>query len=452
MDASPEALTVDNELFEYAIAYNCTLDEIYLATIIDALDLSYLTSSGVAEYINILFTYYRARSTLPSPAEIKTYLSTDDLKSAYKTVVTKFKEFDGNFNTEELLTNTERYIRERAVFRAVKDTITEVHKQRGIDSAKIFQRFESACNISLIDDLGFDYLNQIDDHIADLKRVDAYLPTGYKWLDKMLGGGFLEGGRAVYSWMGATNSGKSIVLGNLAANILKQERTVVVLTLEMPEFVYSKRISSKLTSIPISTLQAETTMLKDQLYKLKNSIPNGRLIIKEFPPHSITCANIKAYLQKLQQQKKIKIDAVVIDYLTLLKAGIKVDGLYESGKCMAEEVRALSYPVNFGCPFLTAMQANRSAYDVEDPGLNTTGESMGIPMTVDFQASVWSTPEDRELGIIKMGIQKSRFGPNFGVQGFRVNYDTLSIDESDDVFSDTDDISDIDRSFKLLSD
>jgi len=445
---------LDLDFYEYIIAFNCTLQDTYIAAIIDQLDLKFIKNESVKAYLGIIFDFYNKHSKCPSSTEIKSYLSSDELKKHFKHVVLKFKDLDTEYDIDELLYNSEQYIKERAVFHAVKDTVDEVTSDNAVDTTSIFERFENATTISLVEDLGLDYFNEIDRHIDDLTVVKKYISTGYKWLDKMLGGGFLENGRALYNFVGATNCGKSIVLANLAGNVLKNDKTVVVITLEMPEMVYAQRVSSKLTGIPTYDLCRETDTLKAFVRNHQNENPSGNLIIKEFPPNSVTPNHIKAFLIKLVNKKRIrdkkfKIDLVVLDYLTLLQAPNSDGSLYADGKKVAEQIRALSYPQNFGCPFVTAGQSNRTGYD-ENPTIQSTGESIAIPQTVDFQAALWSTDEDKELGILHMGLQKSRFGPNRGVQAFRIDYDTLTISETDAVFGASDELNSIENALDIL--
>ena len=58
-----------------------------------------------------------------------------------------------------------------------------------------------------------------------------------------------------------------------------------------------------------------------------------------------------------------------------------------------------------------------------------TKNSIGLASTCDIICSLWQTEEDRELGVINMGIQKNRFGPNFGHSSFKCNYETLTLKE-----------------------
>ena len=450
MSENPKKL--DYELFEYIIAFNCTFNDLYTATVIDTLKIEYLSNVNIRNYLNIIFDFYNKHQTLPSATEIRTYLNDDDLKGSYREVVTKFKTLDSEYNFDELIINTEQFIKEKAVYAAVKSTVNNFTDDTASKSTdEIFQMFDAACNISLVDNIGFDYFNRIDDHIHDLKQTDRYIPTGYKWLDKMLGGGWLEGGRALYMFMGGTNVGKSIVLGNVTAKLLEQGRTVVVISLEMPETLYCKRISSQLSRIPFAELRKDTENLNRYLKDFKQRNPSSRLILKEFPPSSVSANHIKAYIKKLITKLKIKPDAIVLDYLTLLMAINPSGSMFSDGKSIAQEVRSLSYPQNFGCPIISAGQINRGGMSEANPELDKTGESIAIPQTADAVFSLWQTEAEKELGILNFGIRKSRFGVNFGKRAFKIDYDTLAIDEMEDVFSNTDSIQNTDNVLDRLS-
>ena len=50
-----------------------------------------------------------------------------------------------------------------------------------------------------------------------------------------------------------------------------------------------------------------------------------------------------------------------------------------------------------------------------------------------FQAPfrIWQEETDRELGVIKLGMMKNRFGANFGHCIMRIDYSTLTITEDE---------------------
>lgn len=429
------------EFMETIIAYRAMVDSTYLTSIIDIANPKYFNNTNVKFIFEILSDFYLKHGVIPNATEIRTYLTTDEKKSAYKALINECKKLDSEYNNDELLNNTEQFFRERAIYHAIQDTIKSYSDDnKDVDSSETLETFSKACNISVIDDLGMDYFEDIEEHIGSLKVVHQHISTGYKWLDKMLGGGFLADGRALYVFSGVTNSGKSIILGNLAANVVNQNKTAIVISLEMSEDMYSKRLSSQMSKIPYSGLNDDADVLKDFAESHKNEKPNGRLFIKEFPPKSITCTHIRSYVEKLIRKKNVTPDVILIDYVNLLKPTIVTGNTYEDIKTVTEQLRALSYI--FECPIVTATQLNRKAFDKADPGMEHTSESMGLSMTVDAQFAIWSDESDKELGIIHMGCQKNRFGANFGREAFRIDYDTLSIETMSDDYTSSEHIKD----------
>jgi replicative DNA helicase len=119
---------------------------------------------------------------------------------------------------------------------------------------------------------------------------------------------------------------------------------------------------------------------------------------------------------------------------------------YERIKHICEQVRAMSYV--FKCPFISAAQLNRSSFGKDNPGMDGLAESLGIAMTADVIFSIFQNEEDREMGLIKLGLIKNRFGAKGMIQAMRILYDTLTIvqsDEEEEVMSGDSDLSILER-------
>ena len=155
----------------------------------------------------------------------------------------------------------------------------------------------------------------------------------------------------------------------------------------------------------------------------------GNVYIKEFPPSTITPNTIKAFAKKFTDQG-IHLDAIVIDYLNLIHSPIG-NNSYERIKNVTEQVRAISYV--FNCPIISATQLNRAGFDQDNPDLATISESIGLAATADVILSIFQNDEDRDLGIIRLGMMKNRYGPRGMTQPMRIDYSTLSIEQADDV-------------------
>lgn len=420
-------INLDN--FETLLTYKCLTEEAYLASIIDHLQPAYFKNKDIQAVMSIITEFYNKRGATPTLTEVKNYLTTETLKTQFKNVVGSFATIDKNLNRDELIENTETFLKERAIWRALKDVTEHVTSADQIDTSKILHEFEQSCNISLNYDLGLDLVLNIDRVIADLKIDVPCISSGWKWLDHKMGGGFQEKGRALYAFAGETNVGKSIFLGNIATAIASQNKTVLVVSLEMSEMMYARRLCTNITKIPIATLRTEADILKAQIEGYGQKNPKSKILIKEFPPSTLTVNQLKAYIKKLTN-RGIKIDAVVVDYINLLHSTIG-NNSYERVKYIAEQMRALSYI--FSCPFITATQLNRTGYGIGEPKLEAISESMALPNTADFMAGIWQDDTDRQLGIIKMGLMKNRFGPNFGTCAMKMDYSTLTAYEDDTI-------------------
>jgi replicative DNA helicase len=417
-----------------------------MAGICDYITPSIFKDKDIKSVIGILTDFFKKNNTLPTNTEIKTYLNSDSLKSSFKSVLSKIIEIDKKFNKDELLKNTEQFLKERHVFNALLDAADKLDSKT-LDTYKLLSKIEKAVNIDLSTNYGINLFSDIDYFLNELNRDEPTISSGWKWLDNKLDGGFLENGRSLYLFMGETNVGKSIFLGNIATNIALQGKKVLLITLEMSEIMYSKRMASSITKIPMSDLRTQQQTLKQLLTETKDSVKNSSIVIKEFPPSTISPGQIGAFVKKLIQSG-YDPDAIVLDYLNLLNSPQGINS-YERIKFVAEKIRALSY--EFNCPIISATQVNRTGYGVDEPGLSTISESTGLAATADAIFTIWQKDEDKELGVVNLGVVKNRFGPNFGNTVLRVDYHTLSLKE-DEMVSNTDEALDFSKSINTLVD
>jgi replicative DNA helicase len=419
---------LDLDYFETVIVYKSLTDETYLSSIVDYVKPIYFKNDDIKNIFNIIKEFFINRGTCPTLTEIKAYLTTTELKTSYKKVVSTFTDLDKNLNADELSQNTETFLKEKAVFHTMMEVVDDLNKNQ-VNTSAILNKFETACNVSLTTNIGHDLLKDVDALVDDLNSEVNHISSGWDWLDEKIGGGLLEAGRALYLFTGETNIGKSIFLGNVAINIANQGKSVLLVTLEMPEMIYAQRLSSNITKIPLSRIKSDTSTLKHSLESHATANPDAKILIKEFPPSTITIGYLQAYIKKLLTQG-YKFDAIVVDYVNLFTIQ---DGnnSYEKVKKITEQLRALTYV--FNCPIISATQLNRSGFSISDPGMNTISESMGLAMTADVILSIWQEVTDRELGVIKMGMMKNRFGPNFGSCVLRIDYSTLTLIEDEHV-------------------
>lgn len=438
-------LKLNLDEYENVIIYKSLTDERYLSSIIDLIKPEYFKDKNIKTIFGIIKSFYVKTNAVPTVTELKTYINSDDVKESFKVVLRNFTNIDKNLNENELVENTERYIKERAIYTTMLEVAEDVSSGK-IDTSFILDKFEKSCNINLKSDVGLDLFNNFQAVIDDINTDHPTISSRWKWLDEKIDGGFLQNGRALYVFAGETNVGKSIFLGNIASNIASQGKTVLIVTLEMSELVYAKRLSSNITKIPIRSLRDEYVTLQQQMDEINKTTPDCRIFVKEFPPSTVTVHQIQSFIKTLIS-KGIKLDAIVVDYINLVKSTLG-NNSYERIKYATESLRALSYV--FNCPVITATQLNRSGYNVNNPGLDTIGESMGLAATADVIVSIFQDEEDKELGIVKMAMMKNRFGAKFGTTSMRMDYTTLTVSE-DDTLANQGDQTSITNTLAMLS-
>lgn len=416
-----EKLQVNTDFFENIVACQSLTNSYYTSLVLEYLSPENFKTPGNKLVISIIKDFFTKRRVLPTITEIKTYLNKEEDVKLFKDTITSYKQIEVNGNIDELIANTEIFFKERAVYNTVLKIVDDVSNERS-DYAKFLLWFEKACNITLVNDIGLDFYGDYQKVIQELSAQNEVIPTGWDFIDNKIGGGLSKNGRALYLFLGPTNVGKSIFLGNVASNMAAKGLTTVLISLEMPEMMYAKRISSHLSKIPINDIQSQSSAL-ETFFKEKVDTHKRKLIIKEFPPKSVTVAGVKSYLESLVKSG-IKPEVLVIDYLGLLKAS-SGDNSYEQGKVASEELRALSY--YFNMPVVSAIQTNREG--MENPSLDTVSESLGVAFTADVVWAIYQEEGDQELGIIKVSGIKNRLGPKHGATAMRIDYTTLSLSE-----------------------
>jgi len=414
---------LDLDYFENVLMYNALTDSGYLSTIADNVQPEFFKSKDISDIFTIIKEFNETRNKLPTTTEIKQYLVTDQLKETFRRLVGSFADIDKGIDKDELLQNTEQFLKEKAVYCTMMES-AEAISAGEVDTSVILDKFEKSCNISLVTDLGLSVKDNIDTIIEDLTTVEDKIPSNWEWLDDSLDGGFIKDGKSLYVFAGETNIGKSIFLGNVAANIAEQGKNVLLITLEMSELLYARRICTHVSKIPMKEMAVNGPSLRAAMTE-----GEGNVYIKEFPPSTITPNTIKAFAKKFTDQG-IHLDAIVIDYLNLIHSPIG-NNSYERIKNVTEQVRAISYV--FNCPIISATQLNRAGFDQDNPDLATISESIGLAATADVIMSIFQNDEDRDLGIIRLGMMKNRYGPRGMTQAMRIDYSTLSIEQADDV-------------------
>jgi hypothetical protein len=158
--------------------------------------------------------------------------------------------------------------------------------------------------------------------------------------------------------------------------------------------------------------------------------PFGRLIIKEYPPASMSSNQLMALVNDLSVKRNgFKPDFICVDYIGLMVPNGKSfsDNSYGKLKTVAEELRSVAVKLNL--PVFSAVQVNRSGYEDSEIGLEKTSDSMGIPMTADIMIMVSRTEDMVQSNQLYYHLAKSRFSKNGSGFLVSVDYDHMRIND-----------------------
>jgi archaellum biogenesis ATPase FlaH len=237
-------------------------------------------------------------------------------------------------------------------------------------------------NLDFTFDQGLDFFHPDSHKQLTYNRFSS----GFPFIDTVLGGGF--NAKSLYVFMGMPKVGKSLWLGNLAAQAVKSGHNVAVISLEMGDRKYVKRLGANLLGIPVNDYgnQAEdNSKIKKKIGSLTydNLRVPGKLFVKEFPTSQASSMDVERYLKKVEEFNGIKFKVVVIDYINIMKnwRNPNSENTYMKIKQIAEDIRGVAMANEWA--IITATQTKQSDFDSTDLSINSAAESSGLVATVD---------------------------------------------------------------------
>ena len=438
-----------------------SLEKIFFAYILknkryfDIVDNFFFKNSEIQFVYNILNNYVKKNpeAEIPSPKQILEMVQLEDrdgliTKEILKSLLTvNLSEYDEvNFVVPKInawiLSN-----------RLKSGTVDIIDETRNLDTISEYEDVMVAANkIKLIvdqmsktdfvndDDLGSDF-DDAEDHVQDSSKFK--IKSGFDTIDHMLGGGWDISTLNVI--MAETNNGKSLWMQNFAVKSADRGYNVLYITLEMSERKVMKRLGSMRLKIPINdydVVSKDTETIKKKIDSLKNlggmdlfEKKIGKIITKFWAAGTANINDFDNYIQKLKDKKGIKIDIVIVDYITLISPlkGIAGDNLYSKGKALAEGLRAIGS--KFKIPVITGVQVSKDAWNSNDITLEQVPESKAIAETADTFFAIIRTEEMKRNGFYRFKLLKQRDG-DFLKSQIKINLNSTYLTLENDVFLD----------------
>jgi archaellum biogenesis ATPase FlaH len=430
-----EELQFSDDTIERILIKKSCVDSAYAQLFSEVYDKRWIQHPVRGTLLRFILAYYAKTNSAPTQEMLLALLSkkigTDPTLPTLEEFSAELKQcLDNNLdiqNSDLVKETVFNYIRQRGVYYAIIDNLSQIESRK--DVTKTIKAFEKVLNASLDTDYGVDYFADAEKHIEILQSPAERLSTGYRELDYVFNGGLLRNGRCLFVPFGQPGIGKSLFLSNLAVNALMQNKTVVVFTLELAEHIYLQRVDSHITDVEINSIPANGSVVLEKIKKFHAKYPNGNLIIKEYPPSSVSCAHFENFLNKLKVRGVVP-DLILVDYLKLVNPKTSFTGMnsYQKLDAVATELRAMS--ANFNCPVVSPHQLNRDGSNNTDLGMEHVAESFAINHVSDVICALFQGENDKEAGKMNAVILKNRLGGHVGrILNWDIDYKTLRISD-----------------------
>lgn len=334
-------------------------------------------------------------------------------------------------------------------------TVDIIDETRGLDNISDFEKAVEAANRikSIVDEMSSVNFVQDDDMGSDFDDAEHHVQDsskfkvkcGFDTIDHMLGGGWDI--QTLNVIMAETNNGKSLWMQNFAVKSADMGYNVLYISLEMSERKVMKRMGAMRLKIPINDydkISKDVELIKKKIQNLSNSSDVGgdlfskkvgKIITKFWAAGTATVGDFDNYIQKLKEKKDIKVDLIIVDYITLVAAvkGAMTDNLYTKGKHLAEGLRALG--AKYKCPVITGVQVAKDAWNSSDITLESVPESKAIAETADSFFAIIRTEEMKRQNMFRFKLLKQRDGDFLKAQ-IKINLNPTFLTLENDQFID----------------
>ena len=389
---------------------------------------STFTDFGNQKIYELIDNFYSNYNTTPSIQEIALQIKDIPNKEARNQIATKLNDARNaeNINNEFLDDLTVKFIKDQMFTKALIlgaefiDKKDETYKQKAKDLIDASQL------VNIHKDLGNEYNNIEEriDYYQNPKKGIKYLR--FNTLNEYIGEGFLNGTLNIF--MAPAGIGKSLLMSTSIGDFLKQGLNVLLVSLELSNFEFLKRIDADLLDIQINALKdVDPSVIRTKFEELKRS-GIGKLYVQNFPAGSFSSNDLKSLLE-MYKANNIKFDAIFLDYLGLMKSDrVSANaGLYSYIKAIGEEVRAVAVTENI--PIFSCSQLNRSAVNNTDSNNEAISDSMGTAMTADWICFLLQTEDLKKKNTIRFKITKNRYNGRTSSFDMHINYMNMRIED-----------------------
>lgn len=379
-------------------------------------------SKGVFKLVKKYHDEYREVPGLMDIVAMIKDVPNSDSRKNLANFIKEIKDIEQTDNPSFFADETVKWIKDALYFEALMVGSDGLQKKDDNLKLKAQAILDKRSKITIDNDLGTAFAD-IDKMLAYFSTRNVGILSQHKELNKRLGVGFLPGTLSVIC--AAQGVGKSLMLCDLISGFIQNNKNILLVSLEMSEYEMVKRIYANVFNLDVNHF-ADLSKTKGELAEIPDPVTVdkirtkysgvevsgklGQLYVKEYPAGSFSALMLEELVKKYQEQKGIKFDLIMVDYLGISKSDrVPANvGLYSYIKAIGEEFRATA--VKLQVPIISCSQLNRSAINQTDSVDNANlADSIATAMTADFILFLLSNEEMKEKSQIIMKVTKNRF-------------------------------------------
>lgn len=412
---------------EQKILANLIFNEEFIRKVAPFVDPNFFESRIERCIVQDILSFFSKYNKLPTADVVKIELGNrkdindKELHEAQKIV--DGLHFD-NTNMDWLLTNTEKFCKDKAVYNAILKGIAIINgEDKQLTQDAIPKILSDALAVSFDQHVGHDYINDAESRFEFYHKKEDKIAFDLELFNIITAGGMSK--KSLNIILAGTGAGKSLFMCHVAASTLLQGKNVLYITMEMAEERIAERIDANLMNLSMAELKVIDKGVFDNRVQKIASKTHGKLIIKEYPTASAHSGHFRALIEELKAKRDFLPELIIIDYLNIcssarLKMGASVNS-YLYIKSIAEELRGLA--VEYNVPILSATQTNRDGFNNSDVDLTNTSESFGLPATADLMFALIRSEELDELNQIMVKQLKNRYADPSHYKRFVIGVD-----------------------------
>lgn len=299
-----------------------------------------------------------------------------------------------------LLEEIEQHCRTEAMDKAIMEAADMVGegKLNQIESV-----IRNAMLVKIDKSVGVSLFDNPKERIETMDEDVVQYSTGIPGLDRMIG--YLVKGEfgMVYA---QTSGGKSLMLANIAIALARQGLDVDIVTLELYEKKYLKRMDSMFAGISIDEHQNMAAIISEKLLK-ERSEGIGNITVK-FMPAGTTAGELSAHLLEYSLLHGKYPDAFLVDYLQIMG----VEGMSGNNNKFdidhEKSVALRGFGGKHDMIMLSAGQINREGTDVLKVTHAHVAGGLSVVNNSDWSVALVASEEDIDNNQVQAVALKQR--------------------------------------------